>query len=1325
MRWILQLRRFLMLMMLLLSSSIPTMSQQNKMCAYANTGCTLGDYCNMYQGQCLPCWTCCNYPHLYGSCPQVCRCPIGQTCYNGDCTDGLFCDEREFRCKKCTECRVERSSCSKIDCPYGPFEGNDTRNERKNFLAFTSYNVNPNTFLDTINIQQIINWFEKNGMAGTRQYHVQKLFAKNIFISRKEFADYFANFEDTRHGVICPNISEIYNNVTVGVACPCSLGRGRNVTVRCEAGLRCSQGAAMGTDLDAFTNPLGYLLKGVCTRCSLGQYCPSGTILINDDEVDRLTCPLEHYCPSPSEKVRCENGTFCAGGNTRPLPCDYTKLLRTRVFMEDQRPLVIEKLLRNMDPYKGNTCPVGALTPSNKCPSGSYCPTSGSQVTCPKGYYCKPQSTMPTKCPVMVSCPEGTGAPTYSGGAFLFGSLISAFVLCAVYGVQLVRFFKELGPRINKYIFQRTARDDHDSDSVELHIINNPIFDREGGADTRNTLLISDVLEIPVYKRIMSWCPEMMPEDAKNPLQEFSAHIVRVKKLQITNGSARESLDKDYWLWPNTSSFEPCKVNAIMGGSGCGKSTLLELLRGRVNNGVITGMVHLSLENGEHFSLDLDALGNFEQARQLRRLRAIRGFIPQDDILYPELTVKENLVFSAKYRFGKQHDVIEKLVGTTLKHLGMEHVANRVVGSVEKRGISGGQRKRVNIGMEIVCLPSLLLMDEPTSGLDSAGTKTFLDFCKVLTNIGITIVAVIHQPRHSCFMMFDNVLFLSKYGTVYNGTPGMSLLYFNKALELDIDQNENPSDAIMDIIYNGKTIPQQRLVDYWAKMGQEWMWKALKRYPLVHEITHEDIVFTKDVLNFMSNTIEYINPRSDFVDADDVAALFNLLFIKITRKEAEEFVSYIGKRYKLQYVFLVPKHLVFAFMNEICATVFLKNTYSNVIDKIKLFYNAPSNLIIDDESRKVRTAVLSLKFAKRLLRRHQQKRKWTGDKTVLPQNMLLNIILAAMTAKALMRAKCLGRRDEGGISANLIHRGALKKYIHDLLFICHKRLLILARSPWPLQILIPMCAAFIIGMNQGTDKPLESFPSNISSAFVCLAVLSTVTHIRTFALDKVIIGREVDSKTRLEMFFVAYNFVDILWIFFLPLVFLVPYHSLTIPRIAFGNVFFAGILVCWWTSGLSYIISSLPIALHWANLVGVFISVIFGAFINGLTPSIKDSKGTFNEFLISLSYNRWIIEPLTLNEIAFYEMDRPNVVWNMMNEVGFCNIDVDYTNLERSVLQVLRMYNLDVLGMCRDYLRKPYAYIFLYGLAFRIIAFMVMWCSSNIEMRRFLAKLLA
>ena len=120
--------------------------------------------------------------------------------------------------------------------------------------------------------------------------------------------------------------------------------------------------------------------------------------------------------------------------------------------------------------------------------------------------------------------------------------------------------------------------------------------------------------------------------------------------------------------------------------------------------------------------------------------------------MHDTLTVYENLYFSAKFRSedGCDEEHIDALVDETLKVLLLDHIRDSVVGSVKKRGISGGQRKRVNIGLKIVAEPVLIFLDEPTSGIDATSSQLVMGALAKLGEVGVSTVSVIHQPRYTC-----------------------------------------------------------------------------------------------------------------------------------------------------------------------------------------------------------------------------------------------------------------------------------------------------------------------------------------------------------------------------------------------------------------------------------------------------------------------------------------------------------------------------------------------------------------------------------------------
>jgi ABC transport system ATP-binding/permease protein len=215
----------------------------------------------------------------------------------------------------------------------------------------------------------------------------------------------------------------------------------------------------------------------------------------------------------------------------------------------------------------------------------------------------------------------------------------------------------------------------------------------------------------------------------------------------------------------------PGDMIALMGPSGAGKTTLLLTLNGY--HPPTSGQVRI---NGEDLYLIYDAL------------RGSIGYVPQDDIVHPELTVFEAVKYSAKFRLPPDYsdDEIDRRVEETLRDLGLETVMNLQIGKPEKKVLSGGQRKRVNIALELVTDPVILFLDEPTSGLAADDTTALINLLADMTKkTGKTIVMTIHQPARDEFEKF-NLAFIMGYGGVptYFGPAGEhAYRFFGSILE--------------------------------------------------------------------------------------------------------------------------------------------------------------------------------------------------------------------------------------------------------------------------------------------------------------------------------------------------------------------------------------------------------------------------------------------------------------------------------------------------------------------------------------------------------------
>jgi|WetSurMetagenome_2_1015567.scaffolds.fasta_scaffold00070_47 ABC transport system ATP-binding/permease protein len=213
---------------------------------------------------------------------------------------------------------------------------------------------------------------------------------------------------------------------------------------------------------------------------------------------------------------------------------------------------------------------------------------------------------------------------------------------------------------------------------------------------------------------------------------------------------------------------ESGRMVGIMGASGAGKSTLLSVLNG--TNPPFDGEV---LING------VDIHGEKE------KIKGLIGYVSQDDLLIEELTVFENLYYNAKLCFDNLSDeeIVSK-VDATLKSLGLLEIRDMKVGSPLNKKISGGQRKRLNISLELIREPAIMFLDEPTSGLSSRDSENILVLLKELTHKGKLLFIVIHQPSSEIFKMFDRLIILDTGGyLIYNDKPVESLTYFKRKIE--------------------------------------------------------------------------------------------------------------------------------------------------------------------------------------------------------------------------------------------------------------------------------------------------------------------------------------------------------------------------------------------------------------------------------------------------------------------------------------------------------------------------------------------------------------
>lgn len=233
--------------------------------------------------------------------------------------------------------------------------------------------------------------------------------------------------------------------------------------------------------------------------------------------------------------------------------------------------------------------------------------------------------------------------------------------------------------------------------------------------------------------------------------------------------------------------FKP-GMNAIMGPTGGGKSSLLDVLAGRKDPIGLQG--ELLIDGGP----------------PAENFKCLVGYVVQDDVVMGTLSVRENFQFSASLRLPSSIGRKERdaRVDQVILELGLGSCADTKVGNEFIRGVSGGERKRCNIGMELIIQPPVLFLDEPTTGLDASTANAVMLLLYRMSQKGRTIVFSIHQPRFAIYRLFDSIILLSMGQTVYHGPCKKALGYFD-SLGYKCEEHNNPPDFFLDVINGDST----------------------------------------------------------------------------------------------------------------------------------------------------------------------------------------------------------------------------------------------------------------------------------------------------------------------------------------------------------------------------------------------------------------------------------------------------------------------------------------------------------------------------------------
>lgn len=366
----------------------------------------------------------------------------------------------------------------------------------------------------------------------------------------------------------------------------------------------------------------------------------------------------------------------------------------------------------------------------------------------------------------------------------------------------------------------------------------------------------------------------------------------------------------------------------IMGASGAGKSTLLNVLNGSYipTEGQVT-INGINIHNDDE-----------------EKLKGLIGFVSQDDLLIEELTVFQNLYYNAKLCFDNysEEEIIET-VDNVLKSLGLFERKDMIVGNPLNKKISGGQRKRLNIALELIREPAILFLDEPTSGLSSKDSENIMDLLKELSLKGKLVFVVIHQPSSDIFKTFDKLIILDTGGyQIYYGDPVDSIIYFKERMhQADWNESECPTCGNVNPEQVFKII-EANVIDEYGNLTPTRKYMPEDWYEMYTVHQNQESEYEKEGNQYDIPAISFKIPNwfkqlKVFITRDVLSKLANLQYIMINALESPliaAFLAYIIKFYsvdvnnELGYIISDNDNLpVYIFMLVICA-IFIGLTVS-------------------------------------------------------------------------------------------------------------------------------------------------------------------------------------------------------------------------------------------------------------------------------------------------------------------------------------------------------------------------------------------------------------
>ena len=522
--------------------------------------------------------------------------------------------------------------------------------------------------------------------------------------------------------------------------------------------------------------------------------------------------------------------------------------------------------------------------------------------------------------------------------------LLRLMEFCGYDGIQTVDMFDTMAAHFHIYKSQYQSFYDFvnskETDLVKLHRLEGfegvlkTLYDTETGLllfsyNGSDKVLLNDIPILPGAYQV--WLQSSVLKSASGKPVYYSSIISCYQKEQDTTQAVTFCGRDINFRFPNSDNgmhdlsftLRNGELLAIMGGSGTGKTTLLSLLNGTLipQHGTITINGHSITEPAA---------------------KALIGYVPQDDLLIEELTVYQNLWYTAKLCFeGMSEADLDRRVMKTLKDLGLDAAKDLKVGSPIHKFISGGQRKRLNIALELIREPAVLFLDEPTSGLSSADTEKVINLLKEQTLKGKLIVVNIHQPSSDVYKLFDRLWLLDKGGyPVFDGNPIDAVTYFKEAANYaDAETSACPTcgnvnpEIVLNIIDEKALNSSGELSDERKTTPQEWHELYLKAQAekgmepvTVSDVPHSDQKkpgALKQFLIFLSRTIRTKITNTQYMAIALLQApLLALVCGYLTRFAPPEGYSVMNNKNLVSYFFMAVIVATFTGMSGSAEEIF-------------------------------------------------------------------------------------------------------------------------------------------------------------------------------------------------------------------------------------------------------------------------------------------------------------------------------------------------------------------------------------------------------------------